>query len=177
MNDRVRMMRVSFLLVVSLTIGTLALLFMDTSSDKPIEFSGYSLKAHTSGVSAIKSGDVLSLARGVKPARWSEVDVEFTATRSGDLSLVAEMNGCASDEQLNYHFVICNNLGDTPDGLIQPTHRWKNQKPCLPDHSWAGEKSTVRVCVIGKKEASMTPKQKKSLENLKKGLSEGFNVR
>jgi len=165
--------------ITALTIGMLVLLCMDTSKDNPIVAQGYNLTSYQVSNASLPihfaDSDVLRLARGIDPARWNSIQIEYSNTRAGDVGSLALVNGCASSDELNYHFVICNAIGDTADGLIQPTFRWKQQRPCIPDKSWTGDRGTVRVCIIGSGD-SKSAKQDKSIDNLIKGLEERFEI-
>ena len=152
---------------------------MDTSKKKPIETPLFSLTSHLTNSESSAIGfvgsDVLRLARTITPARWKSVQVEYSNTKAGDVGSLSMVNGCASSDELNYHFVICNGLGKTQDGLIQPTYRWQQQRPCISDQSWNGDPGIIRVCVIGTDD-SKTEMQDKSIGNLISGLASNFNV-
>lgn len=89
---------------------------------------------------------------------------------------MASLSGLASPEDINCHFVICNDLG-AGDGQIQPTEKWQRQWSIIPEQTWYGSSQTIRICVIADdKTIRPTNFQIKRVEALVEKLSRKFNI-
>jgi hypothetical protein len=103
------------------------------------------------------------------------IEVYFSNTKGGDLAQIASLTGLTSADDLNFHFLVCNSLGDI-DGRIQPTEKWLNQWSALPAAGWYGTSKTIRVCVVGEKTDGASDYQTGRTEELVENLARSFNV-
>lgn len=124
---------------------------------------------------------------------WSQIEIQYSDTESGNIEQLAALNNLDSPEQINYHFVICNGNGGH-DGLIQPTEKWQRQLPILTqpkngrlflaeqlqnDEPSSRDKTeqTIYICVIADNKTSFpTNFQIKRTEVLVGELSRKFNI-
>ncbi|MBW7988745.1 MAG: hypothetical protein FVQ84_01815 [Planctomycetes bacterium] len=116
--------------------------------------------------------------------RWSQIEIDYSSTESGNIEQLALLSNVDSPEQVNYHFIICNGNGGQ-DGLIQPTEKWQRQSPIIPgqsrdDEAVFGEtltEQTIYICVIADNENSFpTDFQVKRTDELVEGLCRKFNI-
>jgi len=116
--------------------------------------------------------------------RWSQIEVCYSGTESGNIKELALLSGVDSPEGVNYHFIICNGNGGK-DGLIQATEKWQSQSPIFPWESRNNEAvfcatltaQTIYICVIADNENSFpTDFQVKRTDELVEGLSRKFNI-
>ena len=116
--------------------------------------------------------------------RWSQIEVDYSGTESGNIEQLALLSKVDSPEDVNYHFVICNGNGGK-DGQIQPTEKWQRQSTIMPEQSRNDERDffetpteqTIYICVIADNESSFpTDFQVKRTEELVEGLCRKFNI-
>jgi hypothetical protein len=131
-----------------MTVGAALLMAL---SNKSISAGAFSLASYSS-LGAISS--VTGTHQATSADRWDRIEVFYSNTKGGDLKQLASINGLTSPEDLNFHFLICNNLGAL-DGQIQPTEKWLNQWSALQGKAWYGSSKTIRICVVG--EGKKTP--------------------
>jgi hypothetical protein len=142
MSKRPRVAKVLAALLISMTVGAIVLLALGNNPPSagpfclasyyrldPIEKAVYSRAEQTLG-------------------RWKSIEVMFSNTKGGNISQLASLSGCNSAEELNCHFVICNNLGGK-DGQIMTAEKWLRQWSLVPSKHWFGNERTLRICVIG----------------------------
>jgi len=116
--------------------------------------------------------------------RWSQIEICYSGTESGNIEELALLSGVDSPEGVNYHFIICNGNGGK-DGLIQATEKWQSQSPIIPGQSRNDEavfcetltEQTIYICVIADNESSFpTDFQVKRTDELVEGLCRKFNI-
>jgi hypothetical protein len=139
MTDQARTSRVLIALIVSMTIGAVVLMALDNGALKGGAFSLYRLNGLPGEDFVMKDLD-----EGVEIADWGRVEILYSNTTSGsalDLPVLARLS-LSGDRHLDAHFIICNGQGGGL-GQIQPTVRWKQQKPVL-----SADVGTIRICVV-----------------------------
>ena len=110
------------------------------------------------------------------PGCWSRIEIYYSGTGAGNSERSAPLNGLAGPEDINYHFVVCNN------GQIKSTEKWQRQLPVSrtsPNHEprTRNSRQTMRICVVADgKTARSTEFQIKRTEALVEGLSRRFNI-
>jgi hypothetical protein len=136
------MVKVLGSLVASMTVGAAVLLVFER---RPVPAGAFSLASYTS----LKSVEQVA-AGGIIPSygRWESVEVFYSNTAAGNIRQLAALEGLASAEDVNFHFLVCNGRGGA-DGQIQPSDRWQRQRPCIPDGLWDGSGRSIRICVVG----------------------------
>jgi len=150
MSSQSREAKILIYLVVSMTIGAAVLMALDSQS---ISAGAFSLASYSS-LGSISS--VTETRQGTMADRWNRIEVSYSNTKGGDLAQMASLSGLTSPDDLNFHFLVCNNLGQIAlDGQIQSTEKWLNQWSALPGVAWYGSSKTIRICVIG--EGKRTP--------------------
>jgi hypothetical protein len=141
MTNQARVSKVLISLVVSMTIGALALMVV---SKKSPSGGAFSLASYTT----LDPVEQAALSVGWADSQsWNRIEVFYSHTSEGNIGRLAVLNGLTSSDDVNFHFVICNGKGGA-DGQIQSTERWSRQRPCLPSGNWYGTSETVRICVI-----------------------------
>ena len=141
MSNQPRATKVLISLVISMTIGAIVLMTLDSKS---ISGGAFSLVSY-SALGTIKQAVVFR--RNATAQRWERIEVFYSKTSGGNLEQLSSLSGLVSPEDINFHFLICNGLGGI-DGQISTTEKWLRQWSSLPDGSWNGVKRTIRICVI-----------------------------
>jgi hypothetical protein len=168
MSNQPRVAKVLAALLVSMTAGAIILMAL---GDNPPSAGAFSLASLIPVEKAVRSRTSPS------PGRWSRVEVYYSGTRAGNIEQLASLDGLASAEDINCHFVICNGLGGG-DGQIQPTEKWQRQWSIIPGRNWYGSGKTIRICVIADgKSAHRTDSQRQVTQVLIDELSRMFGIR
>ena len=107
--------------------------------------------------------------------RWDKIEVFYSNSKGGDLAQIASLAGLTNSDDLNFHFLICNNLGGL-DGQIQTTEKWLNQWSALPAAGWYGSSKTIRICVVGEKKTGASDYQISRTEELIEALTRKFEI-
>ena len=111
--------------------------------------------------------------------RWSQIEIDYSGTESGNIEQLASLSNADSPEHVNYHFIICNGNGGR-DGQIQATEKWERQSSGLPLVGTVDETTTdqtIYICVIADGEVvPQTDFQIKRTEALVEELSRKFNI-
>lgn len=142
MSNQPRVVKVLVALLVSMTLGAIALLVLDDKAPSAGPFSLASYYRLESVEQAIK-GDEMQYAR-----RWNGIEVFFSRSRGGNISQLASLAGLSSSKNVNFHFLLGNGYGAI-DGQIQTAERWKKQWSALPGGNWYGGDQIIRICLIG----------------------------
>ncbi|HPD46815.1 MAG TPA: hypothetical protein P5279_08715 [Anaerohalosphaeraceae bacterium] len=142
MTEQARTSRVLIGLIVSMTIGAVVLMALENG---PVAGGAFSLSVYLDNDSVEK---VVTGGVTLNRKAWGRIEVYYSGTISGNARELAILNGLTSGQDLNAHFVVCNNNGGK-DGQIERTERWELQRPCLPDGQWRGTADTIRICVVG----------------------------
>lgn len=115
----------------------------------------------------------------VTEKRWNCIVVHHTATSFGSASIIDKWHREGNHwEGVGYDFVIGNGTS-TPDGLVEPTFRWTQQRTgahCkTPDNS-VNERG-IGICLIGNfDKTNPTPKQMQALAKLVKYLQKRYGI-
>ncbi len=152
-----------------MTAGAAVLMALDHQS---ISAGAFSLASYSSlGPIA----DIIATREPTKNSRWDKIEVSYSNTKGGDSSQLASLSGLTSDDDLNFHFLVCNSLGAI-DGQIQPTEKWLNQWSAIPGGVWYGSITTIRICVISEGKTKASDYQVSRTEELIQALSRKFNI-
>ena len=170
MTNRARVSRVLICLVAAMTIGATVLMALDNQSPSG---GAFSLASYTN------LNPIAQVALTITPAdpeNWNRIEICDSRKTAGNIEQLAESAGLSSSNNVNYHFVICNGAGGS-DGQIQPSEKWRWQRPCLPSGSWYGSGRTIRICTIadGSKTAP-TDCQVKRTAALAEALARKFDI-
>jgi len=188
MRTYTREKKVLVILGISITIGTVIL---NALGHNPPSAGAFCLSRYYR-LSSVKRA-ILSRA-DQSPRRWSQIEVCYSGTESGNIEQLASLSNADNPEHVNYHFIICNGNGGH-DGLIQPSEKWQRQLPILARSSRnrsiiPGQsrndgpfffetltEQTIYICVIADNETSFpTDFQIKRTEELAEGLCRKFNI-
>jgi len=169
MTGQPRQAKILICLVISMTAGAAVLMALDNQS---ISAGAFSLASYSS-LGSIES--VTATRQATTADRWNRIEVYFSNTKGGDLAQIASLAGLTSPDDLNFHFLVCNSLGDI-DGRIYSTEKWLNQWSALPAAGWYGTTKTIRVCVVGEKTEGASDYQTSRTEELVENLARTFNV-
>jgi hypothetical protein len=170
MSNQPRVAKVLAALLVSMTTAAIVLLALGNNPPKAGPFclsSYYRLDSieHVLKSNAPQSDD-----------RWNRIEVYYSGTKAGNLQQLASLKGISSPADLNFHFCICNGLGEN-DGNILATEKWVRQWSVIPDNTWYGTPQTIRVCVIADGESNLpTGFQLKRTEALVESLLRKFDI-
>lgn len=170
MSGQPRQAKILVCLVVSMTAGAAVLMALDNQT---ISAGAFSLASYSS-LGSISS--VTQTRQAIAGDRWERIEVFYSNTKGGDLAQIASLAGLTSSDDLNFHFLVCNNLGAL-DGQIQPTEKWLNQWSALPAAGWYGSNKTIRICVIGEKNTPASDYQINRTEELIDTLARKFNLK
>lgn len=170
MTNQPRVVKVLAALLVSMTIGAIALLVLDDKAPSAGPFSLASYYRLESVEQAVKSQEK-QYAR-----RWNGIEIFFSDSRGGNIAQLASLAGISSSENVNFHFLIGNGHGAV-DGQIQTTERWQRQWSALPGGNWYGGGHVIRVCLVGDSDKMpSTDCQIKRVLALRQSLSRKFNI-
>jgi hypothetical protein len=168
MTSQPRAARILICLVVAMTFVAAVLMALDHQS---ISAGAFSLASYSS-LGLIS--DIVATREAAKSDRWNKIEVFYSNTKGGNLNQLASLNGLASEEDLNFHFLVCNSLGGI-DGQTQTTEKWLNQWSAIPGGIWYGSSTTIRICVIGE-DKKASDYQISRTEELIQALSRKFNI-
>ncbi|MCX5634204.1 MAG: N-acetylmuramoyl-L-alanine amidase [Phycisphaerae bacterium] len=169
MTSQPRAARILICLVVAMTFVAAVLMALDHQS---ISAGAFSLASYSS-LGPIS--DIIATREAAKSDRWNKIEVFYSNTKGGNLNQLASLNGLASAEDLNFHFLVCNSLGGI-DGQIQTAEKWLNQWSAIPGGIWYGSSDTIRICVIGEGKKAASDYQISRTEELIQALSRKFNI-
>jgi hypothetical protein len=109
-------------------------------------------------------------------SRWNRIEVYYSGTKAGNLQQLSSLKGLSTKANLNFHFCICNGLGNS-NGHIQATEKWERQWSATPDNAWYGSPQTIRICVIADGHNNLpTEVQLKRTEALVEKLCRQFDL-
>ena len=170
MSNQPRVAKVLAALLISMTTGAILLMALgnEPPSAGPFCLSSY---YRLDPVEKAVSSRVAQ-----SPDRWDSIEIYYSGTKAGNIEQLASLGGFANPEDIDCHFVICNDLGGG-DGQIQPTEKWQRQWSIIPGRTWYGSGQTIRICVIADDEtARPTGLQIKRIEALVEALSRKFDI-
>jgi N-acetylmuramoyl-L-alanine amidase len=109
------------------------------------------------------------------PARdWKVVVLHHSATATGGMAAFHRMHEARGWDGVGYHFVVGNGT-DTPDGALETTFRWREQREGAHAKGW--NDLAIGVCLVGNfEETAPTPAQVRTLTTLLRWLRERFRV-
>ena len=169
MSNQARTLKVLTSLVISMTIGALVLMALDS---RPLSAGAFSLSSYTN-LDPIKRVMASFNATGMN---WNRLEVFYSTTATGDLEQLAKTQNITNSQDLNFHFLVLNGT-EGLDGDIQSMQKWKMQRSALSGKDWFGTQETIRVCVIADGE---TPKptgcQVQRTSELVESLARKFNI-
>ncbi|UCE99223.1 MAG: N-acetylmuramoyl-L-alanine amidase [Planctomycetota bacterium] len=170
MSVQLREAKVFAALLVSMTTGIIVLMAVGSN---PPEAGAFCL----SNYYCLKPVEKAISSQAVQsPNRWNRIEIYYSNTKAGNIKQLTSLNGFASPEDINCHFVICNGLGGN-DGKIQSTENWQRQWSIKPGRSWYGSGQTIRMCMIADgKTSAPTNFQIKRVQELVEKLSETFDI-
>ena len=171
MSNQPRVAKVLAALLISMTVGAIVLMAL---GNNPPSAGPFCLSIYY----RLDPVEKAILSRSYQsPSRWNCIEIYYSGTKAGNIEQLASLNGLASPEDINCHFVICNGLGDG-DGQIQPTEKWQRQWSIIPGRTWYGSGRTIRLCIIADgKTAYPTDFQIKRTEALVEKLCRKFDIR
>jgi len=141
MTNQPRLAKVLASLIASMTIGALVLLALE---DRPIPAGAFSLASY-SHLDSIEQ--IITNQTDCNKSRWNRIEIFYSKTAGGNIKQLAALKGLAGEDDVNFHFVVCNGKGGR-DGQIQASKRWHRQWSALPGKSWYGSSHTIRICLI-----------------------------
>jgi hypothetical protein len=171
MSNQPRVAKVLAALLISMTTGAILLMVL---GNEPPSAGPFCLSSYYRLDPVEKA---VSSRAAQSPDRWDSIEIYYSGTKAGNIEQLASLSGLASPEDIDCHFVICNDLGGG-DGQIQPTEKWQRQWSIIPGRTWYGSGQTIRICVIADdKAARPTGLQIKRIEALVEGLSRKFGIK
>jgi len=171
MSNQPRVAKVLAALLISMTAGAIVLLAM---GNNPPSAGPFCLSIYY----RLDPVEKAIISRSCQsPSRWSCIEIYYSGTKAGNIEQLASLNGLASPEDINCHFVICNGLGGG-DGQIQPTEKWQRQWSSVPGRTWYGNGQTIRICIVADppRRAHLTDFQIKRTETLVEKLCRKFSI-
>jgi hypothetical protein len=170
MSDQQRVAKVLVALLISMTVGAVALMALGNNPPK----AGPFCLASYYRLDPVERAIVSRAAQ--TPHRWSSIEICYSGTDAGNIEQLASLSGLAGPEDINYHFCLCNGLGGS-DGQIQPSEKWQRQWSITPGRTWHGSSQTIRICVIANgKAAHPTDCQVRRAQALVESLCRKFNI-
>jgi hypothetical protein len=170
MSNQPRVAKVLAALLVSMTVGAIALVAM---GGKPLSAGPFSLSTYYRLDPIEKT--IISEATQASD-RWNRIEVYFSGTTAGNIEQLTSLSGISSADLIDCHFVICNGLGGK-DGQVEPTKRWQRQWSVIPSRTWYGTPQTIRICVVADGHQRLaTNSQLRRTEQLVDRLARRFNI-
>ena len=171
MSNQPRVARVLAVLLISMTAGAIVLMALGSN---PPSAGPFCLSIYYR-LDPVENAVVSRSCQS--PDRWSCIEIYYSGTKAGNIEQLVSLNGLASPEDINCHFVICNGLGGG-DGQIQPTEKWQRQWSSIPGRTWYGNGQTIRICIVADgKKADPTDLQIKRTEALVEQMCRSFDIR
>ncbi len=171
MSNQARVVKVLAALLVSMTMGAIALMALGTN---PPSAGPFSLAIYCSLDPVERT---VSSRAAQTSGRWNCIEIYYSGTKGGNLKQLAHLNGLPGTDDINCHFVICNGNG-SGNGQILTTERWQKQWPVVQTRTWYGTAQTIRVCIIAdSKTTRPTDFQTKRVEALTDALCRKFDIR
>lgn len=170
MAKRSRTLKVLSCLVASMTVGAIVLLAFEK---RPLPAGAFSLASYTN-LSSIEQ--VTASGTTFSPGRWNRVEIFYSKTKAGNVKQIASLRGLVSDDDVNFHFLVCNGRG-SGNGQIQTSEKWRRQWSCVPGGMWYGSGETIRICVVADEKGSPpTDCQMKRTAELVEEISRKFQI-
>ncbi len=141
MSLRERMTKVLGILVLSVTAGAILLRLLQPAP--LMNVTVFSLAAAFNPIQQIFDTRV-----PVDSSGWKHIEIHQSGTPSGNALSLAESCRKKALGALAYHFVITNGRGG-PDGRIQVSQQWTQQKDARGRQLSREAGSTIRICLIG----------------------------
>ena len=168
MSSRERMTKVLGCLVLSVTAGAIILKLLQP---EPLtNVTAFSLSAAFTPIQQIFETRV-----PVDSSRWQSIVIHQTGSTTGSAQTIAQSSRKAGLNGLGYHFVINNGRG-APDGRIQVSQCWVEQKPqgYYPlGQVGTSAGSAIRICLIGDFSTSgPSPTQMRQLQSLLRSIQQ-----
>jgi N-acetyl-anhydromuramyl-L-alanine amidase AmpD len=109
------------------------------------------------------------------PARdWKIVVLHHSATPAGGMAAFDRMHKARGWDGVGYHFVVGNGT-DTPDGALETTFRWREQREGAHAKGW--NDLGIGVCLVGNfEETDPTPAQLETVKRLVRWLRARFSI-
>ena len=172
MSSRERMTKVLGCLVLSVTAGAILLKLLQP--DPLLNVTAFSLSATFTPIQRIFETRV-----PVESTGWQYVLIYQSGSSNGNAQTIAESHQRHRRQDLPYHFVINNGSG-APDGRIQVSQRWVQQKSvgsyALPSASQSPG-AVIKICLIGDfNSAGPTPTQLRQLKSLLNSLQKHCRI-
>ncbi len=170
-SSRVRSSAVAFA-VLALVSGC------PNPSTRPTRPEDEDVPARANGTSEGETGTASwDVPAGVTARAWRYVVIHHSGTSEGSAAAFDRYHKKVKGwRDLGYHFVIGNGRG-TPDGSVEVSKRWKDQRPGAHAGVRYYNACGVGVCLVGNFERSVpTKKQMASLRRLLAFLMKRFKV-
>ena len=134
--------------------------------------------AEGGGAPAYEDADTASLPRAVwdvaSPRPWSVIVVHHSATLKGGAAAFDVLHKARGWDGVGYDFVVGNGT-DTPDGAIETTFRWTEQRDGAHAKGW--NDVAIGICLVGHfEETDPTAAQRASLARLVRHLRRRFSI-
>jgi len=165
-----RLWKTLLTLLVSMTSGALILILL---GDRPPSAGAFSLSVY------YQLGPMAEVIESdVEPVmgRWNRIEICYSGTRGLDAEWLASLQGLRMGPDLEYHFVVCNELG-AEDGQILATPRWENQQAVRSVQTGYPSEGTIRICLVAEgRSGHTTDLQFKRVESLVETLTQRFGI-
>ena len=141
MQKQTRTVRIFISLIVSMSIGALALMALDSRSFSagPFSLASYtSLSSPQQAAGDIAIPDIYS---------FQQIHIEYSIASAGNIEQLAAANGLPKPEDLDFHFVVFNGF-DGIDGEIIATEKWFTQRPAASISASGKHSQAIEIRVI-----------------------------
>jgi hypothetical protein len=115
--------------------------------------------------------EVLAVA---SPRPWKVIVVHHSADAVGGAARIDAAHRARGWDGVGYDFVVGNG-SDTPDGAIETTFRWREQRDGAHAKGW--NDVAIGICLVGNfEETDPTPRQRETLVTLVRHLRRRFSI-
>jgi hypothetical protein len=116
----------------------------------------------------------LEVSAVAKPRAWSVIVVHHSADAVGGAARIDVAHKARGWDGVGYDFVVGNG-SDTPDGTLETTFRWREQRDGAHVKGW--NDVAIGICLVGNfEETDPTPKQREILVTLVRHLRRRFSI-
>jgi len=170
MTNKPRWAKVLASLIISMTAGATVLLALE---DQSVPAGAFSLASY-SRLGSVER--IIATDSNGRKSLWNCIEIYYSKTAAGNIEQLASLTGLPSQDDVNFHFLLCNGQGGG-DGQIEVTQRWCKQWSALPGGAWYGSGQTIRICLVGDgRNTPPTDCQIKRLSALVEALAIRFDI-
>ncbi len=140
----------------------------------PVGSDGHPLGAEGGGAASRDDALPPEVAEVDGRRAWNVIVIHHSATAVGGAASFDRAHRAKGEAGIGYHFVIGNGT-DTPDGALETTFRWREQRDGAHAKGWDAQ--SVGICLVGNfEDARPSPAQMRTLVLLVRHLRGRYGI-